>query len=282
MRKHVLQAARQQQAEKLAELGTRLGQARRQREMTLDDVAGRTHIQSRLLRAIEEGNLDLLPEPIYIQSFVRQFGNAVGLNGVHLASEFPVNPTIASPTMNWLRWPLGQLRPVHLYVVYLMLIAGAVHGLSILVNQAGSQPQLTAENLQKFKESLPVSPVPMGPNLTGVLNSREPSSTAANVNAAGKPIRVGLIFKDQSWVRVVVDGKQEFEGVMPQGTTRTWAAQNRVVVRAGNAGGVIAAFNDGQAKPLGEPGTVQEVSFPPDPKLATLPNAVSTFWDPLQ
>ncbi|MGI0490617.1 helix-turn-helix domain-containing protein [Alkalinema pantanalense CENA528] len=280
MRKQVLQAAKQQQAEKLAELGTRLSHARLQREMSLDDVAARTHIQVRLLLAIEEGRLSDLPEPVYVQSFIRQFGNAVGLNGVHLASEFSTTPVVLPQRLNlgWL--PFGQLRPAHLYLVYLALVVGAVQGLSYLMNQSSSQPQLTAESLQKFKESLPVSPVPMGPSL-GARAANPTATSSIAPDAAGKPVRVGLVFKDQSWIRISVDGKQEFEGVLPQGTARTWAAEKQVVVRAGNAGGVMAAFNEGQAKPLGEPGTVQEVAFPPDPKLATLPVGTIAAGDSL-
>jgi cytoskeletal protein RodZ len=66
---------------------------------------------------------------------------------------------------------------------------------------------------------------------------------------------------DQSWVRVVADGKTEFEGMLPEGTQRIWAADKEVTVRAGNAGGVLVSLNEGQAKPMGEPGTVEEVTF---------------------
>ncbi|MEB3291831.1 MAG: helix-turn-helix domain-containing protein, partial [Synechococcales bacterium] len=83
MRRHVLQV-RQLQAEKLTELGVRLCEGRKLLGMSLDEVASKTHIQQRLLRAIETGNLDDLPEPVYIQSFIRQYANAIGLNGVHL------------------------------------------------------------------------------------------------------------------------------------------------------------------------------------------------------
>ncbi|MCY7321823.1 MAG: DUF4115 domain-containing protein, partial [Phormidesmis sp. CAN_BIN36] len=87
-------------------------------------------------------------------------------------------------------------------------------------------------------------------------------------------VRVGVMLTAQSWVRVVADGKTEFEGVLSEGTQRAWVANQQVVVRAGNAGGVMVSFNDGQSKKLGEPGAIEEMAFPPDPRLATLPNAV--------
>jgi Domain of unknown function (DUF4115) len=73
---------------------------------------------------------------------------------------------------------------------------------------------------------------------------------------------------DDSWVSVVVDGKQDYEGTLKEGSQKVWTAQQKVIIKAGNAGGVMAAFNDGKAKRLGEPGSVQEVSFPPDQRFA--------------
>jgi Helix-turn-helix domain/Domain of unknown function (DUF4115) len=277
MRKHVLQV-RQLQAEKLTELGVRLCEGRKLLGMSLDEVASKTHIQQRLLRAIEAGKMEELPEPVYIQSFIRQYANAIGLNGVHLAGEFPLTfkPT---PTRSlWMGMPTAQLRPVHLYAFYMVLVVVAVQGLSSLLSRsAASQPQLSLESLQKFKESLPVSNAPMGPNAEQMGKPTAVSLPGAN----GKPVRVGLTFTDQSWVRIVVDGKEEYEGVLPQGTMKTWAADRQVVVRAGNAGGIMVVFNESQAKPLGEPGSVQEVAFPPDPRVATLnPEAIDLL--PLQ
>lgn len=83
----------------------------------------------------------------------------------------------------------------------------------------------------------------------------------------GQSVRVGLTVTDQSWVRVVADGKEAFEGVLTEGMTRSWNANKQLVVKAGNAGGIMVSFNDGKAKPLGAPGTVQEVAFPPNPQL---------------
>jgi hypothetical protein len=81
----------------------------------------------------------------------------------------------------------------------------------------------------------------------------------------GKPVQVGVTLKSQSWIRVVADGKTEFEGVLPEGTQRTWVADKTLIVRAGNAGGVLVEFNDQTAKQMGAPGEVQEVTFAANP-----------------
>jgi cytoskeletal protein RodZ len=265
-KKQLLQIAKEQQATKLSEIGVRLSQSRRQLDISLESVAERTHIQTRLLKAIEEGRLEDLPESVYVQSFIRQYANAIGLNGLHFASEFANSSDPVRDRAPWFkRFPLLSaihLQPIHLYAGYLVLVGVSVQGVSGLVSQSNVQPELSQESLQKFKESLPVSTVPMGPNPKTV--SIQPST--AN---PGQGVRVGVTLTDQSWVRVVADGKETFEGVLAEGTTRNWNAQKQLVVRAGNAGAIMVSFNEGKAKPLGAPGTVQEVAFPPAQLTAT-------------
>ncbi|MDJ0542220.1 MAG: DUF4115 domain-containing protein, partial [Microcystis sp. M53603_WE2] len=72
---------------------------------------------------------------------------------------------------------------------------------------------------------------------------------------------VEVKLEDDCWLRVVVDGKTEFEGVLPQGSHRTWQANRELTVRAGNAGGVYVAVNNAHAKQLGQPGKVEEVTY---------------------
>ena len=261
-KKNLLQTANEQQAATLADLGERLSQSRRQLDISLEDVAERTHIQTRLLKAIEEGRLKDLPESVYIQSFIRQYANAIGLNGLYFSSEFAKSGTPHQNRTPWLsKFPMfGQLRPIHLYFGYLVLVGLSIQGVSGLVSQSNTQPELSQESLQKFKESLPPSTTPMGPNPKTL--DIKPSASAPN---QGVGVRVTLT--DQSWVRVVVDGQEAFEGILAEGTTRSWDAKKQLVVRAGNAGAIMVSFNNGKASPLGAPGTVQEVAFPPTSQL---------------
>jgi hypothetical protein len=66
---------------------------------------------------------------------------------------------------------------------------------------------------------------------------------------------------DSSWVRVTIDGKPEFEDVLAEGTQKTWQANEQIVVRAGNAGGVMISEGNGPLKPLGIPGSVEEKEY---------------------
>lgn len=264
MNKQVLQAHREQ-AERLAEMGMHLAQLREQQEISLEEVADRTRIQPRLLRAIEQGNLEALPEPVYIHSFLRQYADAIGLNGAEFASGFPTGFGIPDPRPSWRRLPGAQLRPVHLYLLYMLLIVSAVNGLSYFLSRSSSQAQLSSIEMQKLQ--------PASGTVVGPANPYQNVANGVALKPAGvqKPVRVGLTLTSQSWIRVVADGKTEFEGVLSEGTHKTWMANKQVVVRAGNAGGVMVKYNDSQAKQLGQPGAIEEVVFPPEPRFANLP-----------
>lgn len=267
MNKRSLQV-QQIQRQKLQEVGLKLSQCRELRELSLSEAAIRTHIPKRLLEAIELGDLVKLPEPVYIQSFIRQYGNALGLNGVQLASEFPTDPEIEPKRSFKFRIPGLHIQPVHLYGVYMLLIGGAVYSLSQVTAKSVSQSPINPEALQGFKASLPNPLNPPGPQFNNsALGPNTVASAPKQALSSDKSVTVGLKMTGESWVRVVVDGKEAFEGVMNSGQQQTWAGKSRVTVIAGNAGGVVAEYK-GQAKALGEPGSVQEVSFPPDERYA--------------
>ncbi|NEP58628.1 MAG: helix-turn-helix domain-containing protein [Symploca sp. SIO2G7] len=256
----------QEQIEKLEELGSRLRQFRTQQSISLEEVAQRTRIQVRLLRAIEEAELDQLPEPVYVKGFIKRFADALGLNGTEFASTFPTGEGLQLIRPSWRHMRAAQLRPLHLYLLYIFLVIGAVNGLSYLVKRSAIQ----AIQPLDIREQIYQLPVPENEQQIEKTQKIEPNK-AANVSQQsqdGKQVQVNVSLKAESWIRVVVDGKTEFEGILPEGTQRTWVAKEKLSVRAGNAGGVEVAYNDQTAKQLGAPGEVQEVTFAANPSIS--------------
>lgn len=263
MKEHKLHF-QQEQVEKLEELGSRLRQYRTAQSLPLEEVAAKTRIQARLLNAIEEGRLDQLPEPVYIKGFIKQFAEALGLNGAEFASTFPTGSGLPLRRHSWKHLPATQLRPIHLYALYVLLVIGAVNGLSFLVRRSAI-PVAYLNDFQGQSQQLPEANMLPGMNLqqkTGGNKAKQVSQNSPN----SKSVQVGVTLKAQSWIRVVVDGTQVFEGVLAEGTQRTWAADEKLSVRAGNAGGVMVEFNNKSAQQMGAPGEVQEVTFAANPK----------------
>jgi cytoskeletal protein RodZ len=261
----------QEQIDKLKDIGSRLRQFRREQSLSLEDIASTTRIQARLLKAIEEGRIEILPEPVYVQGFIKRFADALGLDGEDIASDYPTWPTIFLIKPSWLSLPSAQLRPFHLYLSYILLVFLSVNALSAIVSKSAvqvSDANVGEEKLDQSvtKSSLLHASLPDQPNLNNSSSSIQVTEiskamTVSENTTTTEPVRVGVTLKAESWIRVIADGKTEFEGTLQQGDQRTWVAKEQLTVLAGNAGGVLIALNDEKPKELGEPNKVQKVTF---------------------
>ncbi len=225
----------------LQEIATQLISKREASGFDLYEMILQTKIPYRILQAIETADIEKLPEPIYTRGFIRIYADTLGLNGTELASSYPVGVNRVSLKPKW-KGSSGQIRSVHLYLFYIGLIFCSVTGLSQLFGVT----EMRSRNLER--ESIQVSNQELQPR------SQVKSALVTTNNPQVQDVKVGLTLKDASWVRIEADGKTQFEGVLPQGTQRTWTAQNSLTIRAGNAGSVLVSVNQKTAKPLGKPG----------------------------
>ena len=85
------------QQSQLAQIGAFLRENREKQEKSLEDIAIRTYIRPQLLNGIEKGDPDLLPEPIFVQGFIRRYAEALGLKGTELAQQFTVTSIPSTP-----------------------------------------------------------------------------------------------------------------------------------------------------------------------------------------
>jgi Helix-turn-helix domain len=94
----------------MADIGTTLREARMRAKIDIGEVEARTKIRAKYLRAIENEEWDLLPGPVYAKSFLRTYGDFLGLDSRMLVDEFKRRYEL--PSDNELRpvAPLGRER----------------------------------------------------------------------------------------------------------------------------------------------------------------------------
>ncbi|MBR8832262.1 MAG: hypothetical protein N5P05_003514 [Chroococcopsis gigantea SAG 12.99] len=244
-------APQQLQQEILQELGSRLLEIRTGKEISQEQISRQTLIPLRLVKAIESGRMEELPEPIYIRWLIKQYADVLGLDGGKFSSQFPTEKFVSQNKNNFLvRWPVLQLRPIHLYFLYILLVAFSIQFLS----NALQKSTLEVNNLPPIN-------LPKSSTVNHPTKIAKPVNDIPVSSQESKQVVVDIKVKDDCWLKVVVDGKTDFEGVLPQGTRRSWQADKEVTVRAGNAGGIYVAVNRAKAKQLGEPGKVEEVTY---------------------
>ncbi|BAZ89046.1 hypothetical protein NIES932_05150 [Raphidiopsis curvata NIES-932] len=247
----------EQQLQKLSELGSQLAALRQERGLSINEVVLTTRIPGRLLTAIEQGDLTSLPEPIYVQGFIRRFANALGLNGVELASNFPTGSPklVFKPRYGYRTRGFLELRTFHLYLLYIFVIVCSVNGLSqsltqnIETKEKGNEPRLQAST--DISDRKPP---------TKIIKVRQLVNLVSNGNdTKNNPVRVRIIVNSQAWIHVAADGKTKFEGVLTQGSQRDWEATEELRVKTNNAGGVVMKVNQEEPKQMGKPGRSSEI-----------------------
>lgn len=280
------------QMEQLRQVGCYLLEVRQDQDVSLEKIAKDTFIPLRLLEALEVGDTDRLPEPVYVKGFIRRYGDALGLNGAEIADAFEIDLTPAKqPASAPNPEPIGfdgsasnmaqgeryadrrsltsakqSNFPRWAYVlsgVAALGVIGAIgYGLkhtiqSTSVNLSTVQPAATVPTRS---EDLATTSTPQNTQNTPAADS--PVGAAPSPKSPNDPVQVDVSLTDRSWMEVVADGKVKFEGILSKGEQRTWTAKNTLQIRAGNAGAVVASYNQGQAKPLGRLGDVVDASFP--------------------
>jgi cytoskeleton protein RodZ len=289
-----------EQLEQLRVIGTFLSEVREEEGRTLEEIATKTYIPLRLLKAIESAQDQVLPEPVFVQGFIRRYGDALGLDGNELAKRFPVKsasvtsaftahqearaglpdgePLHAPLTPVWQPAELPQSRPPYLLIggAALVALAGLVFGV-ILPNLKPSAPTAQVPEAPAAVQSAiapPVEPVETAssiapstaPEASPVAASPKPASPKPVASASKNPVAIDIKLTDESWVEVVVDGVVKYEGTLEKGTNRSWSGKESVRISSGNAGAVLVAFNKGTAKPMGSLGAVEEKTYTPKTK----------------
>ncbi|MBW4564706.1 MAG: helix-turn-helix domain-containing protein [Mojavia pulchra JT2-VF2] len=135
----------------LRQIGQQLRQARELKRFSLEQLQAYTRIPIHHIEALENGNLELLPEDVFVRGFIRIMGNTLELNGTALAASLPQDEPVKSvlPSCSQSKKAAGgsgiEIRPMHLYVGYTALVAGAVGGLSLLSQQANANKALHSD-----------------------------------------------------------------------------------------------------------------------------------------
>lgn len=293
----------------LEALGSLLRQTREARGLSLSEVAHDTFIRTQYLDALERGDLSLLPEVVYVQGFLKRYADYLGLQGDALQkhslllfqNQQKANSPAPVSTLPRQEPTSIPLRPMHLWTAYVVVVVFAVGALSALLegrspsltrwlraNRPSSTDQLAREQ-ENERSSSPdavasLSPqntpqsspdiAPSNPTSSGDQDQNpipgvfgDPQDTA---RAENRPVKLDIrVVERPSWLRVVADGQVEFEGTLQPGAERNWSADQSIVLRAGNAGGVLVTFNDEDLGVMGSFGEVKEQVFqrPQNPQI---------------
>ncbi|PSB66377.1 hypothetical protein C7B61_10355 [filamentous cyanobacterium CCP1] len=293
------------QLERLKAIGAYLYEVRQDQSLTLEEIAAKTYIPLRILKALEAGQEKILPEPVFVQGFIRRYADALGLDGMSISKEFPLQ-SLAEPEFS----PSGSLEETVLpppvqsdvllsegfslrrsqspsYIPYLaagavaiVALGGLLYGLSQRdpspqTQTTAEQPQTTepeaeANNSETASPEAATTADDASPPASSPSPSPSPTQAASPSPSPTAPVTVAISLTDASWLEVTVDGSIDFVGTLTQGEQRSWSAQQAITIYSGNPGAVMVTHNRQQATAMGQPGIPEERTFtasttPPSP-----------------
>lgn len=219
------------------DIGELLAEARRARGLTVKDVESALKIRAKHVQALERGEATGIKGEAYAVAFLRSYATYLELDADELVKRYreqqhPFNPAPAAEP----RWRSN---------LKLLLIVGIVAVFVLLIGRAlMSGP--SAEPAAREPANTPVKPVKRRPA------EAEPARQAPS----GILLRLEAQAEGGAWVRVSVDGKVDFEGILPANQPREWQARDDILVRTGKPAQVIVHRN---GKLLGPVGSIEKL-----------------------
>ncbi len=231
-------------SEVLYQIGSQLRQLREQRNLSIEDISTRTQLQPRSIQAIEEGHIEMLPEPVYVKGMVKRYANSLGLDGLTISQQVPTwekeddlftQPTVRQTTS----FNTPQIKPFHVYLGYTLAILGIGAGISPLLN-----------NAIKPKPSL-------------VTGAALPKIVAPKQTLLTQPqgVNIGIVVTSPTWAQIGSDGTTKFTGNLKVGDKFNFVATKQVTISTNNAGGLLFARDRQPAQLLGKLGQKQHVTI---------------------
>lgn len=214
----------------MSELGDILRTAREKKNVSLAEVSRVTRIKLPYLEALEDGEYSLLPGPVYITGFLRNYAHFLGLHPDDIVQEYYA---LTPPVQTGVKAATRVLENGHRRYIRRRLLWGL--GLVALFLAAGYA-------IRQYDE-IYAHPSYSAPLLT-------PANLGAPATVAHKPaqpqrlIRLSLKAVAPAWVRVTADNRPVFHGLLRARMPRkSWSAHHSIYVLTPNGRWIMAVYN---------------------------------------
>ncbi|MDA7432998.1 helix-turn-helix domain-containing protein [Synechococcus sp. AH-601-N23] len=259
-------------------VGQQLSERRLAQGLSREQLADRMHLGIEQLAALESGDRDKLPEPVFIKAMVRRLSNHLELDADALVASLgslsdgavsnergsqqkgPISPPLQPPS----RPEKGAIW------LWLVLIGATALGALAWVQRAAlleliQQPQsnsaratATAKTTTTSNESISTAsttPSDTAPEVALVL----PSTSEVELTNSG-PITIKS--KEPSWIALRREGTIEFEGILEG--ERIITNPDEIEIYAGRPDLLTVSISNGEPKVLGTISDIQWIPLKPE------------------
>jgi transcriptional regulator with XRE-family HTH domain len=275
----------------MKDIGQEIQQARLAKGVTLEEIAGHTHIQLAHLQKIENGQFDFLPRP-YVVAFIKTFAQHVGLSGESLVKRWreeeqaealqlqeqqrqqsagkkedhkpaipsaPIKPPapaakpVSIPYLKEIAIGFGMVL-VMVGLIYVMSRAGGeqAEGDARKVEQDNQPHNVQSGNSTRVQE-IPFSQVSQEVAAKAQAQKQEQQAPGELILQAQ--------FERQTRMRVIRDGADTSIVVYRAGEAQTWRAKEKFNLRLSVAGVVTLTLDGKNLGKFGQPGQIEYITI---------------------
>jgi cytoskeleton protein RodZ len=260
-------------------IGDALRAAREAQGLSLDEAAADLRARPDQLRALEEERFTTFGGDIYAKGFLKNYAVELGIDPGPLLDAYRREvsnedaPTgfvggVAAPPKErgappvWIVWLLAGVVIVAGFAFLSMVGSGVAPPTSRPDEPIGSPPA-SADADDVTEDPAADEPAEAPADETEAPPDDEPDDDPAEATepeeeetepAVLEDVELLVALEEASWMRVVIDGTPVLETIVPQGEVRQYRADEEIVIRFGNPGGVRVELNGDDLGPQGARG----------------------------
>jgi cytoskeletal protein RodZ len=274
------------------ELGTILRETRQTRGVSIQDVSQVIRIRPRFLEALEEERYDVLPTPVHVRGFLRNYALYLKLDPEPLIARYNASRSMVKdiPLAKQVRPELDKAPPpppetlddelnsqpvfyrpaginlqapawfsrdllVGIFVLVLLVAAAYWAGNRYVIPaiNAARATETPVETVGAFTPPAENTSVAAASSPTGTPVTETPAPTSPPISSS---IQLQVTVLERSWLLMIVDGETVQEGMVQVGDLFAWDGAELVQLRTGNAAGLDVTLNGQKLGQLGERGQV--------------------------
>jgi len=261
-------------------LGTYLKKVRKEKGVSLEQIASRTKINPFYLKALEDDNLAGVPNQVFVRGFLRSYLRSLSIDEKEILNRYDgfisefyqtlkekedasaISQPDPSPVKQGSRVGLFGLAGALVALVLLSYFLASRESGDLIQSQTISpearvpHPLPVSQEYQPLLAPIETAPSEPKPKIRVQNIEIPPLSASPVIQAVEKPLSLLIEALEQSWVLVFMDGTATKEMTLYPGERYTLRAEHQFLVTLGNAGGIRMELNGKPLGPYGESGQV--------------------------
>ena len=276
------------------DVGSTLREARERAGFSLQDLATRTRIPIKSLRAIEENDFASVPSGIFVRGFIRSYAQEVGVDPSKAVADYrsmtePAVGSTPSPkqdvvVVDDLRAPfdpeLLTSRPGWGYALIAAALLIGIVSMNRYNASDGTKAAATTVAAANVVAADAAAAAVQAPAATVPAPASDKPDATPVVATTGTGVLLEMRATGLCWVRADVDGQTVVSRLMQPGETQSLTGQKDIVLRVGDPAAFSYSVNGRPGQSLGRPLVPVNVRFGADGQVSTVSVAPTASTTP--